>query len=238
MLLSNINHVSRKGLFVFGNSPNNYDARQVFVHSGFLSHMNCINKRDPAISSGDGLIVNLGKDVYNSWNADNLISKAIKRISGSKQLYQRLNGIVGEMGGNAIQYAYNDNKHYLFGAFYEEGKYSFVFADSGFGILQTLRRNFGKTMIDLISTKGPVEVLRGAFNEKYGSKTGEDNRNRGLPFIKSNFDEGYISNLIVISNNVLLNFANPSESLKLKANYSGTVYYWQVETKNAKNNLK
>ena len=229
MLLSNINHASQRGIFVCGNNPENQRANDFFEHSGFLSHMTRINKKAPTISTSDGLIVNLGRDYYRSENADNVITQVINRISGSKKLYQRLNGIVGEMGGNAIQYAYNERKHYLFGSFTEGNKMSFVFADSGYGILNTLKRSFGRWMADLISAKGPVEVLRGAFDEKYGSRTGEDNRNRGLPFIKQTFDEGLITNLMVISNNVLLDFEKPTNSRRLDHNYSGTVYFWQID---------
>ena len=235
MLLSNISHASQKGLFVSGNYPNNPEAEYIFSHSGFLSHMQTLNKKAPSISESDGLIMNLGTNTFQSENADILISNVIKRISGSKRLYQRLNGIVGEMGGNAIQYAYHDKKHYIFGCFPEKDKVSFVFADSGYGILNTLRNTLGKQMVDMIMTRGPVSVLEGAFNQKYGSKTGEDNRNRGLPFIKQTDIDGYISNLLVITNNVLLNFAKPKKSLKFASNYSGTVYFWQVQSSTTNN---
>lgn len=228
MLLSNISHASQRGIFVSGNYPDDKDACYLFTHSGFLSHVQVLNKKSPSISESDGLIMNLGTNTYQSDNADKLITNVIKRISGSKRLYQRLNGIVGEMGGNAIQYAYSENKHYIFGCFPDDNGVSLVFADSGFGILNTLKKTFGRQMLDLISTKGPVEVLNGAFNEKYGSRTGEDNRNRGLPFIKQTYNDGYISNLIVITNNVLLNFAVPEKSRKFDSNYSGTVYFWHV----------
>lgn len=230
MLLSNISHASQRGIFVSGNYPDDVDAKYIFEHSGFLSHMNTLNKKAPSVSESDGLIMNLGTDTYQSDNADKVISGVINRISGSKRLYQRLNGVVGEMGGNAIQYAYNERKHYIFGSFPTDSGVEMVFADSGYGILNTLKKTFGKSMLDMITIKGPVDVLDGAFNEKYGSKTGEDNRNRGLPFIRQTFNDGYISNLIVITNNVLLNFAEPNKSMRLNSNYSGTVYFWHVST--------
>ena len=64
---------------------------------------------------------------------------------------------------------------------------------------------------DAFLNKSDDEILKGAF-EKYGSATQKVNRNKGLPSIKSNYDEGNIENLKVLTNNVILNFEDSSKS--------------------------
>ena len=228
MLLSNLNHLSQKEVSVSGNYPMNFAAREFFERSGFLKHMKTINRRLLGSYSDHGLIVNIGKDNYNSNDIALINKKAIEHLGVSRQHYQRLNSIVGEMGGNTIKYAYHINKHYLYGFYKYEAYTAFVFADSGYGILKTLRKTFGRTILDMIQNVGDIKVLEGAFNKKYGSRTGEANRNRGLPFIKLNSDEGIVSDLQCISNNVMLDFINVSASQKLSSNYSGTVYSWKI----------
>ena len=51
----------------------------------------------------------------------------------------------------------------------------------------------------------------------------KNNMNLGLNKVSS---EKYIKNLIVVTNNVLLNFDEPEKSKILKNTFKGTFYYW------------
>ena len=231
MLLSNINHLAQEEIVISGNTPNDIMARTFFEDSGFLKHMKTINKRLDGSYSDHGLIINIGKDNYFSNQIAEINSKAVELLGASRQYFQRLNSIVGEMGGNTIKYAYKTNKHFLYGFYLHKDYMTFVFADSGYGILNTLKKTIGHIIFDKIKNIGDVGVLSGAFDKKYGSRTGEENRNRGLPFIKYNFTEGIISELQCITNNVVLDFEDYSKSIKLKDNFSGTVYVWKINRK-------
>lgn len=228
MLLSNINQIVQQGINVRGNYPDDKSARDFFENSGFLDHMNMLNSRGLGTSSNHNLIINVGGSKYDSASVAKVNKNAVEMIGGSNSLYQKMNGIVGEMAGNTIKYAYNSNKHYLYGCSYTDDGITFVFADSGYGILKTLNKKFYREIEDMLKRSDSSDVLLRAFYKKYGSNTGEDNRNRGLPFIKSVHEEGYISELTVIANNAKLKFGKSVDKQVLECNYSGTVYMWKI----------
>ena len=79
--------------------------------------------------------------------------------------------------------------------------------------------------------KSNDEILKGAFDKKYGSTTKEDNRNKGLPAVKANFKQGTINNLKVLTNNVILHFDNDALSKEFEKGtprFKGTFYQWEM----------
>lgn len=66
------------------------------------------------------------------------------------------------------------------------------------------------------------------FQRKYGSSTEEINRNRGLPCILDKFNNGYISKLKVITNNVYLDFENQTNNKILNKPFPGVLFSWVV----------
>lgn len=228
MLLSNINQIVQQGINVQGNYPSDDSTRSFFKSSGFLNHMDMLNSRGLGTSSEHNLIINVGGSKYDSISVAQVNKDAVEIVGGTNSLYQKMNGMVGEMAGNTIKYAYSSNKHYLYGCSKMDDGITFVFADSGYGILKTLKKKFFREIEDKLKTADSSDVLLRAFHKKYGSNTGEDNRNRGLPFIKSVHEEGYISELTVIANTAKLKFGENVDKQVLECNYSGTVYMWKI----------
>ena len=78
----------------------------------------------------------------------------------------------------------------------------------------------------------PLQVLEGVFSQYYGSKSKDQNRNQGLPFIKDCNNRSIIKNLCVLSNNVKLDFSD-SNNDNIFAPYTkgliGTLYSWSVD---------
>ena len=102
--------------------------------------------------------------------------------------------------------------------------------DVGLGILKSINRKFSVVLKDVFTNKSDVEILHGAFKKKYGSTTEEENRNKGLPTTRVKNENGEIKNLIVITNNVLLDFSDMKKSCNLKnSNFAGTFYQWEVD---------
>lgn len=228
MLLSNINQIVQQGVNVKGSFPTDRQTRDFFKSSGFLQHMDMLNSRWLGTSSEHNLIINVGGSEYDSQSVAKVNKTAVEFVGGSGSMYQKINGMVGEMAGNTIKYAYKSNKHYLYGYSHIDDGITFVFADSGYGILRTLKKKFYREIEDLFIMSDSSDVLLRAFHQKYGSNTGEDNRNRGLPFIKSVYDKGLISELTVIANDAKLKFGESVEKQVLACNYSGTVYMWKI----------
>lgn len=76
-----------------------------------------------------------------------------------------------------------------------------------------------------------LDILKGAFDKKYGSSTKEVNRNKGLPAVKSMMDDGAILDLVVLTNDVIWFCNNEQRSRnfdKGKARFRGTLYQWTI----------
>lgn len=101
----------------------------------------------------------------------------------------------------------------------------------GKGILETLKKRFGLVLKDIFTLKSPNDILKGAFDKKYGSTTQEVNRNKGLPAVKSHWEQGTINSLKVLTNNVILHFDSNelSETFsKGSPRFRGTFYQWEM----------
>jgi hypothetical protein len=113
-----------------------------------------------------------------------------------------------------------------------EKSVTFTMTDVGYGILKTLNRKFHMLIKEHVSLKTDIEILHYAFHKKYGSKTEDINRNKGLPLILSRVNNNYVSEMKVITNNVILHLSNYDNSSLLKKSLPGTFYSWKVDTKN------
>ncbi len=230
MLLSVMDYLSQRGVFVQGNFPNNSEASNLIKDTGFLSFVRVINERvKTTTSEPHGIIANLGRSIFNAEEAAKINARALKHI-GNEQLGKSLYGLVGEMGGNTIQYAYSDEKHYIYGYMPSEhdDHVTFIFADAGYGILNTLRKSLGNRFEELLKGQTKSQILQGAFLQKYKSKSGDSNRGLGLPYIKQLSDQKIIQDLKVLTNSVWLDFEDSNSSQELSHNYNGTVYTWKI----------
>lgn len=229
MLLTSSNQVASRRIPVFGNQPADPICNDIFNKSGFLSHMSKISGGKFTSSDEHSLIVKIGTDKANPDLIGKTNFKAVKILTGKEFHYKKINSMVGEMAGNTMEFAYSIKKHYLYCYNYCGGdEITFVFSDVGHGIINTLNKSVGHIIRDSVTFKDKLAVLGGAFDKKYGSKTEEVNRNQGLPFIKSLSTEGFVKDLIVISNDVYLDFEHSDRSKVLSNKYSGTVYAWKV----------
>lgn len=113
---------------------------------------------------------------------------------------------------------------------YEEDRVCFAMVDKGQGILKTLKKSAIQTIGDTFNDD--VSILLKAFDKKYQSASEDENRNKGLPRIKSVSDNGYVNNLTVITNSTLLNLSDSSKSRKLDSEFAGTFYYWELTQEN------
>ena len=102
----------------------------------------------------------------------------------------------------------------------------FAFVDNGEGILKTFRSGKLKKFLGLF--KNDVDILDTAFKDGIKSRTGLSWRGKGLPTIYENYEDGYIKNLLVISNDIFLNF-DAGIKRKLDNPFSGTYYYFEVD---------
>lgn len=148
----------------------------------------------------------------------------------------KLQKIILEICGNAIEWGYSGapNRVWIFGVCKNEKEAVFTVTDIGHGILETIKKDFASIIRSIFSDDNPVDILNRAFDKKYGSKSGDLNRNHGLPAIKEGFNQKIISKLYVISNDAFLDFENPKNSRRLNdSKFGGTFYQWSVVNENA-----
>ncbi len=223
-----------KEIVINGDFPLSIDCRQFLIESGFLNKMvDENNKKFPANHKSDFIVFEKGEGILSKKDRkaiSSLMKDVVRHLLGDTtdlNLKPVISAIL-EICGNSIEHA---EKDWLLGIKYGEDKVTFTVNDVGKGILETLHFKFSKHFWEYMGIKSSLDMLSGAFEKKYGSSTEEINRNKGLPSIKANFDNGIIKNLIVLTNNVILHFANKEGSRVLnkgRARFKGTFYQWQI----------
>lgn len=229
LLLSKINELSRMGIRAEGNFPDDEACKQMIFDSGFLEHMKDLKGNNFKLRQDSAnMMVNRGFDKTSNAILGSAIRKAVKHLTGEENSYRPLYSMAQEMCANSVEHANHQNKNWLFSVWYKnQDVVCFTMTDIGKGILGTLKRKASQIIKELLLTDD-LEILDRAFEKKYTSQTKEINRNKGLPRIKSISIDGFVDNLIVITNSVVINFSNEKESKSLKRKFDGTLYYWEL----------
>jgi hypothetical protein len=249
LLLAKINEISKSlRVRIWGTSPNDLICRRVFDESGFLDYMTDLSGQKFEKRS-DNYLFNVGSDKTANERVGKSIKSAMKYLTDREQHFQPVYSIIQEMCSNSVEWANSPggkNKNWLLGINYSQYPHAllsenengieknnrfvaFTLTDIGFGILNTIKRKFGTYIAETLKMTRDTEILNRAFERKYESRTGEANRNRGLPLIKDRSLNKYINDLKVVTNNVFLDFTNPSLSRILDKSIPGTFYYWTID---------
>lgn len=231
MLLSAQYDVSFSGVSFFAKLPVDGNAKELFINSGYLAHMKKIGGGFFAREAKRDLILKLGKEHTKNESIGKAINEAILFLTGSSAHYTPVYSALMEMAPNSIEHAYEENKHWILGMHCDEEtkKVSFTFTDNGLGIIKTLNRKYSEEFRDRLMGKN-VQVIREAFDKRFGSRTEEINRNKGLPMIKKIFNKGKINNLILITDNVFFDFKT-NDGVLLSTKFAGTFYSWEIDLK-------
>ena len=231
MLLTLVNALARRKVRSYGDMPNNVDARIAFEQSGFFQYVRMLQGKK--VSATDSFIVQQGSDRTNSQAIGSQIRKIMLHLTGKEQRHQPLYSLIGEIISNSIEHAnaLSKDKNWLLSVHYESDRVRVMVTDIGKGILTTLRKKTSQKLRDTITLTSGPEVLFNLFNRKYQSSTFEKNRNKGLPKIKECYDNNFIQNLLVITNNVYLDF-NGIDTRVLTPNFQGTFYSWDLTSDN------
>ena len=218
---------------IWGTMPQNPHCKKVFDESGFLDYMTDLSGKKFSNQS-DNFIFRVGSNKTRNERVGKTIEKAIKFITGKEEKYPPIYSIVQEICSNSVEWANppeTRSKNWFLGINKSsEGNntcITFTMTDIGFGILHTLNKKFGTIIVEAFLSD--TEVLKRAFEKKYGSKTKEANRNRGLPLIKDRYERNFIKDLKVITNNVLYDFEQSRQTRIIKKNFPGTFYFWNVD---------
>lgn len=222
-----------KGVILRSFLPDNPQCKNYMIESGYLNNLYDDNgKPFPKAQKSELMFFEKGCGRLSdeeSRKISLLIKKIVGHLTGVEKYCQPLRTIILEICGNSIEWSGTDNKQWLLGVKYRDDRVIFTVTDVGKGILESLYRRFTKRFFEFF--KSNDEILKGAFDKKYGSTTKEDNRNKGLPAVKANFKQGTINNLKVLTNNVILHFDNDALSKEFEKGaprFKGTFYQWEM----------
>lgn len=222
-----------KGVILRSFLPDNPECKDYMIESGYLNNLYDDNgKPFPKAPKSELMFFEKGCGRLSDEESKKislLIKKIVGHLSGVEKYCQPLRTIILEICGNSIEWSGTDNKQWLLGVKYRDDRVIFTVTDVGKGILQSLYRRLTSRFFEAF--KSNDEILKGAFDKKYGSTTKEENRNKGLPAVKANFTQGTINNLKVLTNNVILHFDDDSLSKEFEkgaAWFKGTFYQWEM----------
>ncbi|KAB2879762.1 hypothetical protein F9K33_07970 [bacterium] len=224
-----------KNIIVKGNLPDDSFCKNYFIGSGYLNRLFTINgERFPTSAKSELIFFEKGADIFSDQQnkkISNLVKNVVKHLTDKEQHWPPLKTVILEICGNTIEWGDAANKQWSLGVKYETDKVIFTVTDVGRGILETLYKKPQLKLKDAITLKSDDEILKGAFDQKYGSTSKEINRNKGLPAVKENFQQGIIKALKVLTNNVILHFDKDKESSSFRRGaprFKGTFYQWEV----------
>lgn len=234
LMLSMLNKMSCRHIKYWGTYPKNPQCRQYIITSGFLDVVKTNIKKPEDRKKGNQIYM-VGKECVDSNRIGKSVRESMKYLIGQPTIYPPVYDNMCEINANSVEHAneYTKEKNWLVSISIEEDKIHFILTDTGRGILATLRKKASQKFKDMFMKKDP-DVLRDVFLKLYQSITGEINRHKGLPIIYESFEEGFISNLQVLTNRVLLNFET-NQSAFLDKSFNGVLFSWTVSLNNYDN---
>lgn len=232
LLLSLINKLAGKHIHSWGNYPILPKVKKVFLESGFLDVMKSTIK-DDSHSHFKNHMYMIGKKCVDGKRIGESIKEVMEYMTGIPQHYAPVYDDILEICANSVEHANDmmDEKNWLVSISLEADSVHFVLTDTGAGILNTLHKKRIEMFKDSIFFKKDYQVLEGVFNKDYQSQTGEINRHKGLPNVLESLRDGYIDNLMVLTNCVWYNFST-NEYNVFKNEFKGSMFSWTLSKKN------
>lgn len=227
MLLSVMKDAEKIGVRISGNRPNNVYARNVLNNSGFFKFVRSGRESDGPSKN----LIRTGKRKTSASFLGSEVRKAMGTVWGIEGRNPLVWTAVFEMMRNSCDHAFPKSEktwwHLSISHDDEKNLVKFSFVDNGKGIIETL----GSTVLRqvLFKFKDSADVLETAFRDGIESRTGLPWRGKGLPTIFESYQDGYIKNLLVISNDAFIYFDKEIKR-QLPISYEGTYYYWEVDT--------
>lgn len=230
MLLSVISELETRGVYFYGHKPKKEIPKNILERSGFFAHMqgqvSSKNKNSKNKILKTGNIDTHQKEIVPE------IHNAMETVWGEQARCPIIYGGMGEMLRNTCDHAFRKKRqtkwHIGISHFEDENMVKFSFVDNGSGIISTYKeKGLLNNLMKYFSNK--AEILEEAFKDGITSRTGLKWRGKGLPTIFEMYTDDVIKNLVVITNDVYLDF-DRSLIKTLPLEFKGTYYFWVVNS--------
>ncbi len=228
MLLSVMNELTLAGIALRGEKPLNTTARNKLEMSGFFKYMR--GYVSPENLKTKNIIIHTGNITTSQEELEPAMPQAMETVWGVSGRCPELFGVIGEMLRNSCDHAFqteNNVSWHLGVSHIEKDKtVKFSFVDNGIGIIKKYYEdNNWQKVKDYF--KSDAKILENAYKNGIASQTGLPWRGEGLPTIYELYTDNIITNLVVITNNVYLDF-DKKKFEEIKVPFSGTYYFWKV----------
>lgn len=233
-----------------GNFPKNMKVREFLRDSGFFKYLYKEIAPQDSYTFENDICTHANKKVDSQLSED-IIKKASTFIWGEERRCTGVQRVFLELMQNTNNHAsilkqgekhwWATVKHYE-----DEKKVGFSFIDFGVGIFESLANkkednkfyNAINKVKSVFSFTDNAELLKLLLHgDVHKTVTGKYYRGKGLPGIFEACRQNKISNLIIISNDTIADYANNSYR-KLSNNLSGTFIYWELNSNNININDK
>jgi len=223
------NSKSRHKARIVGSVPKDEGANSVLESSGFYEFVTRHGRQHTPKGKN---IMRRGVARTAPHFLGNEVRKSMETIWGAPGRNPVLRNMIFEMMRNSCDHAFVEEDetqwHLAISHDIQNKVVKFSFVDNGRGIIQSLKSDTPfKKIINFFS--GNDDILETAFRNGIESRTGFKWRGKGLPSIFEGYREGYIKNLLVISNDVILHFDVGNKRI-LPHSYKGTYYYWEIDS--------
>ena len=215
----------KKGITITGNAPKDRNVFFIFIQSGFYEYVN--SNIDITQFSRNENILKIKTGTKVDGNEVEQIQKYLKKLipTMTSQHLEALYAILIECMSNTNEYAgsKSEEKQWWTMALYDENtkKIFFAFTDNGVGIPATVRKRF---IIDQFISDADT-IKKAVSGECEMSGSGEKTRNKGLPQIKTFYEQKLIDNLVFVSNNGYYKVGEYPKKIKKK--FTGTMIAWE-----------
>jgi len=217
---------------ILGNAPDNPKLKELFLQSGFYNYVQTLGPK-PQIKDTT-LIHKITDNKVEPLIAKDACLSGLRHTFNSEEIFDPLYDIF-------IEIMQNTNNH----AGEERGKYDwwihiyndpisktskYTFLDLGVGIFESLpAKSFKeKTLAEKLGFSHNVDLIEPLFNGDIKSRTGRPERGNGIPQVYDSSKNKAFSKFILITNDVFVNLKT-METKKLKNNFSGTLFYWELK---------
>ncbi|MBA4240189.1 MAG: hypothetical protein C0448_05655 [Sphingobacteriaceae bacterium] len=212
-------------LYRTGGIPNVSRIKKLFTAKSVFFHVNKTIEPSNLTDAEKENLVN--PDIIDS------VVKDLKKI-GIKDYYVPFNIFLTELVGNAVEHgikAKNINWWLTHEIDRKNQTVIYTFVDMGMGIINShkeaglpFRYNFVKH----------ENIVLDSLYGRLGSSTKEPNRGRGLQQLKDMIEKELISNLVLITNTVSLEYIDGTFVANNNPNFVGTYFSWTISKENIK----
>lgn len=222
---------------ISGSIPQSEPARTILIQSGFFDHV----RHSVNIGTGSqGEAVRYSGREVDGALARRLIFRGTELTFGVQRDSEPAYCVLLEGMQNTIDHAHftqgetpeTDKTREDWWAFVyadtERKRVCFALADVGVGILKSARVKRIRKLGLVLKTTTHAELIKKMLDGEFQSRTGLDNRGKGLPTIRALSDSGSIRELTLISNSVLARVCANEFSI-ITEGFNGTLLYWEIE---------